>query len=373
MYMKKKIHKIADTIMQQRKFIKKTFLVLIGVLALQLGLAASYLYAFHSPEAREIPIAIIQQSGVDASVLASSLKEKSNGAFDVSVVASKDDAILRLKDHKIYGAYTPSLPRGEIIVATASDKKLTDISFKTLSDLDVSYQKLARQKAAASVDPLILAFAKSSIESPTLSDIKPLSSNDPNGTGLFYIAFSFVFGGYLAAVALNIISVGRNFTHRNAIIRSVAFLIYGLFGGLLISTMAVYGIEILPKDSFWAVVGIGTLTTAGVGLFASSLISLLGTLGTGIVIVLFVILGTPASGGPLPLLLAGQGPWQWLSNYLPTGQAMESIRQIAYFDGVNLWSHLWLLVSYAVVGFILLTGLGLHRRSFDVIEDSNKD
>lgn len=365
--MRNKIQKTISLARNQKKFIIKTFCVLVGVLGLQLGLAAAYLYAFHAPAAHNIPISIVARDGVDTSKLASLLQDKGNGAFKVTVISSRDSAVDDLKDHKNYGAYISSVPRGELIVATASDKKLTDIVVKTLTDFDNLYQKQVRQQAA--LNPATIQLARIAVETPKVTDIAPLSSNDPNGTGLFYIAFSFVFGGYLAAVALNIVSDGRSFNHRNALIRSIAFIAYSLAGGLFISYIATHGINILPTNMFWPVVGIGALTTAGVSLLASAIISLLGTFGTGIVIVLFVILGTPASGGPLPLLLTGNGPWQWLSTYLPTGQAMGAIRQVAYFDSVQLWSHLWLLVAYVIVGFVLLVGFGLRHRSFDLIDD----
>lgn len=341
-----------------RKFLLSSVIVLAGVLGIQLALSASYLVAFHNPKPVAVPVAVVGPAEkVDP--LISSMEDAADGAFTVTRVddAASGEALLR--DREAAGVYAPTVPRSVITVAGASDQKLADVATRFLQKTDESYQKQARAQLAQ--NPATAQAAKAPVEQAEVRDIAALNENDPNGLGLFYVAFSFVFGGYLAAVAINIRRGDRRFTHRNALVRSAAFGVFAFVGSLLIAWMAIGGVGVFESSAFWAVVGVGTLTTLGVGLFSSALISLLGTIGTGLIILLFVVMGTPASGGPLPLALAGSGPWQWLAGVLPTGQSLEMLRSAIYFDGSLFWSHAIVLVVYAVVGFTILVLFGLRK------------
>ena len=341
-----------------RKFLISSAVVLVGVLGIQIALSASYLVAFHDPAPNEVSVAVI---GTDEAVspLISSMNDAADGAFDVVRVDDAAEGEELLRNREVAGVYTPSVPRGVITVAGAGDQKLADVATRFLQSTDGSYQGQARAKMAQ--DPKTAQAAKLPVEQAEVRDIVSLNENDPNGLGLFYVAFSFVFGGYLAAVAINIRRGDRRFTHRNALVRSAAFGVFAFVGSLLISWIAIGGVGIFESSAFWAVVGVGTLTTLGVGLFSSALISLLGTIGTGLIILLFVVMGTPASGGPLPLALTGNGPWQWLSGVLPTGQSLEMLRSAIYFDGSFFWHHALVLVVYAIVGFTILVLFGLRK------------
>lgn len=334
-----------------------------GVAVLQLIFATVYLGAFHAPAARDLPVAIIGDESL--APLATSFEQQSDHAYKVTLVATRDEAEQQLKTQQIFAIYRPAVPQGAITIASANGKSLVQPLTTSLTQLDASYQQQARQAAAAQQQP----GATTPITAPTIADLAPLPDSDKNGVSLFYLAFSAVFGGYLAAVAVNLVRGKRAFSRRLAAIRIAGFGLFSFIVSLGLGLIATHGVGAVSPDHFWTIVGITTLTTFGVSLIASVLVSLLGVLGTALVIVLFVIFGTPASGGPMPLPLTGNGPWHALAPFLPTGAGFDSLRQAVYFGGTNVLHHLWILIGYVVVGAGILLAYGTRRSSVSTFED----
>jgi hypothetical protein len=337
--------------------------VLVGVGLIELLLAFSYITAFHNPKANQLPIAVVGDAEVQT--VAKTLEEESNGAYKISVVANQADAVGQLKKQDVYAVYTPAFPTSTITVATAVNKNLTTSLETSLTKFDEQYQQLERKQLAT--NPQTAQLAQAPIKEPTVEDIAKLPAEDPNGIGLFYVVFAFVFGGYFAAVSLNLVRGKRTFTHINAIIRTVGLAIFAFVTSLGVAGIA-EGAHILPAGHFWTVVGIGTLTTFGVGMFASALITLLGMIGTALVIILFVIFGTPASGGPVALVLVGDGIWKTLAGVLPTGAGLSALKQAMYFNGIDIMQHLWVPISYSIIGTIVFLTYGIRNSSISFAE-----
>jgi hypothetical protein len=81
--------------------------------------------------------------------------------------------------------------------------------------------------------------------------------------------------------------------------------------------------------------------------------SLLGIMGGGVAILLFVVLGNPASGGPAatpPL----PGFWRMIGPYLPTGAGTDLVRNIAYFDGNATTRPLLVLFAWLVGALVVV-------------------
>ncbi len=341
-------------------------LTLIGVGVLQLVFASVYLGAFHAPKADELPIAIVGTESAARS-LGNALEEKSNHAYRAVIVGSKDEAESQLKTQKVYAVYQPAVPQGAIIIASANGKSLVQPLTESLTQLDQSYQQQVRQTLAK--QPGKEQLARSPVGAPKITDAAPLPANDRNGVTLFYVAFSAVFGGYLAAVAVNLVRGKRGFSRRVAIIRIAGFALFSFLVSLGVGGIVAHGVDAVSGVHYWTIVGVATLTTFSVSLIASALVSLLGVFGTALVIVIFVILGTPASGGPVPLPLTGAGIWHGLAPLLPTGAAFNALRQAVYFGGMNVMSHLWILIAYVVLGIGVLLAYGARRSSVSTFED----
>lgn len=341
-----------------KKFLITAALTLVGVAVLQLALAGTYLVAFHAPMPHELQIAVVgDQSKVQT--LADTITSKSNSQYKAVVIASDSDAVDKLKTQSVFAIYTPAFTKSTITIASANSKSLSQAIAASLTTFDSQYQLQARQ-ALAAANPSAADMPSSS---PTVKDIAPLPSGDSNGLALFYTAFSAVFGGYLAAVALNLVRGKRAFWRYNVYLRTVAFGIFSIVTSLLIGLISTHGVGAIPVSDYWATVGILALVTFGVSMFATALISLLGILGTALVIILFVVIGTPASGGTVPLNLTGDGIWQWLAPFLPTGAGVGALRQAIYFGGENIMQHLLVPIAYSVLGFIALIAISSPRSS----------
>ena len=70
---------------------------------------------------------------------------------------------------------------------------------------------------------------------------------------------------------------------------------------------------------------------------------------TAIGVILFLVIGNPASGGSsAPELLPGF--WRTLSQILPPGAAVTSMRDVVYFHGHGSSHALIVLAGYTVLG-----------------------
>ena len=316
------------------EFFKKGAIVLFGVTLLQAALAGAYLAAFHAPSPRRVPVAVVGSKAV-----ADHLSEAARGALSVRVVSDRAKAEHDIRSQQIYAAYVPGQP-ATVLVASASGQSL-----------------------ASSLPADFAAVSQALGTTQHTVDLAPLPAGDPRGLSIFYLAFSWVFGGYFGAVALNAVRGDRRFLRRNAATRIIGFLIFAVGGSLSTVTIATFGVHAFPSGHYWTLAGLGALTMFSVTMAASALISVLGTAGTALVIVLFVVLGTPASDGAVAIQLTGGGPWKILTSVLPTGVAVRAVRSGVYLSGVNLVQYVVTLLAYAAGGAAILLGLGLRNSS----------
>ncbi len=89
---------------------------------------------------------------------------------------------------------------------------------------------------------------------------------------------------------------------------------------------------------------------------------LLGTIGVGLTLILFVVLGNPSAGGAYaaPLLPPF---WRAISGALPNGAGVEALRRIVYFGSYNITGNLLIISLYIVTAAaIALTGTALLTR-----------
>jgi hypothetical protein len=93
---------------------------------------------------------------------------------------------------------------------------------------------------------------------------------------------------------------------------------------------------------------------------AISLQALLGALGTGAVLLLFVIAGNPASGGAVPYGLLPE-PYRSVGPFLVNGAGVDLVRNLTYFDGQAIGRPLVVVAAWAIAGAAAAVGLGVRR------------
>ena len=98
-----------------------------------------------------------------------------------------------------------------------------------------------------------------------------------------------------------------------------------------------------------ALCAIAALTIFASGAATAGIQAAAGPAGTGLVILVFVILGNSASGGPFarPLL---PGLWSTIGGVLPPGASVDLARSALFFDGARIAGPVLVLVVWAVLG-----------------------
>jgi hypothetical protein len=106
-----------------------------------------------------------------------------------------------------------------------------------------------------------------------------------------------------------------------------------------------------------AMSAIGALTVFASGAATAGIQAAAGPAGTGLIILVFVILGNSASGGPFarPLL---PGLWRTIGGVLPPGASVDLARSALFFDGQRSTGPILVLVAWAVLGTLLALALG---------------
>jgi hypothetical protein len=306
---------------------KAIALVLVPALVLTLAFAFSYVGAFHEPTPHNVPVAVVGPPAV-----AAELNRLPGDPLDARQAASRADALSQINDRKVYGASDALGNR--LFVASAANRA-------TAVALEQTFNRIA----AAQQRPAV-----------RVTDVKPLPPKDANGTAVFYAVIAWVFGGYIGATLIGLIGSPRSPSRQRAAERIGALAAFGLVAGILSVVMlrASFGVF---SGHVIALCAIAALTIFASGAATAGIQAAAGPAGTGLVILLFVILGNAASGGPFarPLL---PGLWRTIGGVLPPGAAVDLSRSALFFDGARIAGPILVLVGWAALGLALALALG---------------
>ncbi len=306
---------------------KAVAIVLFPALVLMLAFAFSYVGAFHEPIPHNVPIAVV---GPPAAAV--QLNRLPGDPLDARRATSRSDALSQIDDRDVYGAY--EVPTNRLFVASAANRA-------TAIALEETFDRVA----AAQRRPAV-----------RVTDVKPLPPDDPNGTAAFYAVIAWVFGGYIGATLIGLIGAPRSHSRERAAARIGAFAGFGIVAGVLSVVMlrACFGVF---SGHVVAMCAIGALTIFASGAAAGGLQAAAGPAGTGLVILVFVILGNSASGGPFarPLL---PGLWRTIGGVLPPGAGVDLTRSALFFDGARVAGPILVLVGWAAFGTALAIAFG---------------
>jgi hypothetical protein len=320
---------------------RRSAVLVIGVLLLQLGFVLSYLGAFHAPRPREIPVAVVAPPGAPAGT-AESVVGQLDGLPGKPLKArarvSEESARRKLADRDVDGVLVLGpAAQDRLLVAGAEGGAVSSALAEVLTRVEASQQRTL-----------------------TTEDVIPARASDARGLSAFYLAVGWVVGGYLVASIIGVSNGSVPATRARGAVRLGALAVYAIASGIGGAVIAgpVLGVF---SGHLWALAGFGALVVFAVGAFTAGLQVWTGLVGIGLAILLFVVLGNPSAGGayPAPLLppfWAAIGPW------LPPGAATGAIRGIVYFDGAGVGVGGLVLGGYALVGLVA-TMLGAGRGS----------
>jgi hypothetical protein len=306
---------------------KVVALVLLPALVLMLAFAFFYVGAFHDPTPHHVPVAVVGPPAV-----VDQLNRAPGEPLDARQASSRSDAISQIDDREVYGAYEAATNR--LFVASAANRA-------TAVALEATFNRIAAAQRGPAVQ---------------VTDVKPLPPKDPNGTAAFYAVIAWVFGGYIGATLIGLIGSPRSSSRRRAAARLGAFAGFGIVAGILsVVTLRVsFGVF---SGHVIAMSAIGALTIFASGAATAGIQAAAGPAGTGLIILVFVILGNSASGGPFarPLL---PGLWRTIGGGLPPGASVDLARSALFFDGERIIGPMLVLVAWAALGTLLALALG---------------
>lgn len=323
-----------------RDWLPRTAALLVGTLALATAFIAAYVGALHQPTPRDVPVGVAlgdqRAQAVMAAVRARTDKIKPVG-YD-----NPDAAGDGLTAREVYGVLSSGAGDG-LRLTTAS---------------------AAAPAAAELVTQVITEAARQANLPLQVTDEVPVERTDPRGLVPFYLAVGLVLGGYLASTALGLKTGTAPVSLPRAGLRVATLAVYSIVLGVVGAAIVGPVLDIWHHD-VPAVAAVGALTVFAAAMIAAAIQAWLGLLGTGIVILLLVVLGNPGSGGIyapefLPGWLRGMHRWN------VTGLATDQIKSAVYFDRRSMGWTLSGLVVWAllgVLGLITATMFHLHRRA----------
>jgi hypothetical protein len=306
---------------------KAVALVLLPATVLMLAFAFFYVGAFHDPTPHRVRVAVVGPPAV-----AAQLNRLPGGPLDARPAASRPNALSQINDRQVYGAYEAATNR--LFVASAANRA-------TAVALEETFNRIAAAQRRPAVQ---------------VTDVKPLPPKDPNGTAAFYAVIAWMFGGYIAATLIGLIGTPRSTSRHRAAARIGALAGFGIVGGILSVVMLRVSFGVFSGHVV-ALCAIAALTIFASGAATAGIQAALGPAGTALVILVFVILGNSASGGPFarPLL---PGLWRTIGGVLPPGASVDLSRSALFFDGARIAGPILVLAVWAVLGTLLALALG---------------
>ena len=300
---------------------RKLVIVLAGVLAVIFIFVSSNVAANHEPKPHDLPVGVVGSPQL-VSATARQLDRRAPGAFQILGYRSPAAARTAILHRSVYGAFDPGTPPSLLIADAAS------LPVATL--LQDTFTAAAHAQGA----PLIV------------HDLVPLPPTDPNGGTAFSATLNLIIAGILGSSMLYAVTRDRGLAvHLSAVVA------LGIGAGLLaaVATNVVVGAF---TGQFLAIWGVAALFVLALALPIAFFQRLLGQPGTGVGLLVFIVVGDPSSGGATaPQLLPD--PWRAISQALPPGAAVTAMRDAVYFHGYGATRALIVLGSYAALGAIL--------------------
>jgi uncharacterized phage infection (PIP) family protein YhgE len=215
----------------------------------------------------------------------------------------------------------------------------------------------------------------------------PLPNGTGNGLSAFYFALLLLLAGFTGSVVVSTLVDALlgyvpaewgpvyRFAEQVRISRFQTLLLkWAIMVVLALLTSAVYlaiahGLG-MPIPLGWQLWAFGVFAIIAVGITSSSILSVLGSMGLLVSMLIFVILGLPSAGATVPLE-ATPTFFRWLAKFEPMHQVFLGVRSLVYLDGradSGLSQALWLTTIGLVIGLLfggIITQLydrqGFHR------------
>jgi hypothetical protein len=283
---------------------------------------------------RDVPLGLVGPPPAVAQVQGS-LEHAIPGGFEITAQPDRAAAIQAIRARDIYGAIVLGPDGPEVLTASAAGPAVSQI-------LSQASSRLAAQ----------------SPNSAKLTDIVPLSADDPRGAGLAAGALPLVLGGIVAAGLLSQLV-------KSGIQRVAGAAAFAITGSLSLTAVLQFWLGSL-EGNYALNATVIALSIAAISLTLLGLEWLLGTPGLILGAATMMLLGNSLSGMSSAPEMLPSG-WGALGRYLPPGATGTALRSESFFDGAAVGKPLLVLTCWIALG-LALCGLGaLRNRNRDVV------
>lgn len=313
----------------RRANVVRLALHLIGPVLVCLGLGVGYLSAFHHPQPRELKVAIVGTTP-ETKVMAQTIKDKAGDGLDVITLNTPDQAKAELMHRDLAGAFIPGTPHS----ASAPSE----------SELLIAR---ADSNATANATETVFRMVTDSQGAPLkVTDVAPLTGEDPNGGGLFFLLIALSVSSYISVLVLGPAAGELGMGIRAALGLGVSLAISGI--GILLAGPA-FGIVDHNYPAIWAMC---LLFSAGVIAVGLALHTFLKQLTPLVLMGLFVVLNLTSAGGLMGPALQN-GFYRSLHSFWNGAAFVEGSRSILYFHDAKLGEHITALSIWLAAGVVL--------------------
>jgi hypothetical protein len=294
-----------------------------------IGFAVCIIGVYHKPHPHDIKVGVVGPAAQTAPLRAG-LQKAGGSALEISQVATVAEATHDVRQRDLNAAFVPTAnPRqpATAIVARAGGRLVATAS-----------ESFLRAVTQAQGGQLVVR------------DVRPLTSGDPLGIGIFMFMIVCTICGYLAVTLLFTVAPALSPRRRYPIIAAMAVVVPTLaylIGGLGFGTYT-GSFGTIP-----AFIGVGALYVFVIGLITRLLQVLIGPPALFVSLAIFVFLNIPSLGATYtPELLPPF--WHFLNHFWIGAETTDAARSILYFGGLGVGTDLLKLLAWTAVIVALL-------------------
>jgi len=306
---------------------------IVGMSVALAAVLAVIVLAFSWPsvtaDPRDLPLAITGPAPAVAAATAA-VEQAQPGAVSFTAMADRDAAVEAIRTREVYGAVVLG-PQPEVLTATAA----SPIVAQLLGGVAAQLQRGLQAQAGGTGQPAPVV---------TITDVVPLSTDDPRGTGFTAALFPLLIGGMVGGIGISLAVVG-------ALRRVLAVALYAVVGGVGLTAILQSWFGSLQGD-WWLNAAAVSLSIAAIAAPITGLVALIGRPGIALGPVLFMLIANPISGANLPPQFL---PWVWgaIGQWFPPGASATLLRTLSYFpDAATVFPWL-VLAGWAAAGLLL--------------------
>jgi ABC-type sugar transport system permease subunit len=247
-----------------------------------------------------------------------------SSSFNLIQYESRDDLVAAINNRKVYAGFVLEGDSGELVIASAAGKVLSD----QLQLMAINLMQQANISA-------------------TVTDVTPVGKDDVSGLSSYTYQYGLLVPAFVFAVLMFMFAHGLSMTRRLGLVA-----LYSVGGGILGALTVDQIVGALPGH-FLALAGLGILYSAMTVLVAYGLSSMFGYGGAALAGLLLILIGNSTGGGSMNQEFLPDG-FRTFGQVLPNGAYIRSVRNTVYFHAHHIGQSTIVVALWAIGGLVLL-------------------